>query len=74
MIIVPHEDDEILMTAGIIEKAVTDHKKVTVVMATNGDYEGTDKISGSIRLQETMNGLAVLGLSEENIVFIKRSF
>ena len=70
MIIVPHEDDEILMTAGIIEKAVINNKKVTVVMATNGDYEGTDKISGSIRLQETMNGLAVLGVPEENVIFM----
>lgn len=70
MIIVPHEDDEILMTAGIIEKAVINNKKVTVVMATNGDYEGTDKISGSIRLQETINGLAVLGVPEENVIFM----
>lgn len=70
MVIVPHEDDEVLMTAGIIEQAVKEGKKVTVVMATNGDYEGTDKVSGSVRLRETMNGLGVLGVPEENIIFM----
>lgn len=70
MVIVPHEDDEILMTAGIIEKAVSSGKKVTVVMATNGDYEGYDKISGNVRLRETINGLAVLGVPEENVIFM----
>ena len=70
MVIVPHEDDEILMTAGIIEKAVNGGKRVTVVMATNGDYEGRDKITGSVRLRETMKGLAVLGVPEEHIFFM----
>ena len=70
MVIVPHEDDEILMAAGIIERAVNEGKRVTVVMATNGDYEGKDKISGSVRLRETINGLAVLGVPEENVIFM----
>ncbi len=70
MIIVPHEDDEILMAAGIIDQAVRDKKKVTVVMATNGDYEGTDTVSGAVRLPETIAGLKVLGLTGENIIFM----
>lgn len=70
MIIVPHEDDEILMAAGIIEQAVKDEKRVTVVMATNGDYEGTDLLTGSVRLPETIAGLKVLGVPEENIIFM----
>lgn len=70
MIIVPHEDDEILMTGGIIARAVEEQKKVTVVMATNGDYEGTDRESGSIRLPETLAGLKVLGLSKEHVIFM----
>ena len=70
MIIVPHEDDEILMAAGIIERAVREKKRVTVVMATNGDYEGKDKNSGSVRLWETLEGLRVLGLSEESVIFM----
>ena len=70
MIIVPHEDDEILMTAGIIESAVRSNKRVTVVLATNGDYEGSDQISGSVRLPESLAGLRILGLSEENVIFM----
>ena len=35
MIIVPHEDDEILMTAGIIEKAVVNNKKHNSNLAVN---------------------------------------
>ena len=70
MIIVPHEDDEVLMAAGIIEQAVRDEKKITVVMATNGDYEGTDPLTGSVRLPETIAGLKVLGVPEENIIFM----
>lgn len=70
MIIVPHEDDEILMAAGIIDRAVRDEKRVTVVMATNGDYEGTDTVTGSVRLPETIAGLEVLGLPCENIIFM----
>lgn len=70
MIIVPHEDDEILMTAGIIRRAVKEENQVTVVMATNGDYEGCDKVSGSVRLPETTAGLRVLGLSDENVIFM----
>ena len=38
MVLVPHEDDEILMCAGIMENAVRYGVKLTVVIATNGDY------------------------------------
>lgn len=40
MVIVPHEDDEILLAAGIMEKALAKGIGVHVVMAGNGDYEG----------------------------------
>ncbi|MGN0306918.1 MAG: PIG-L deacetylase family protein [Lachnospiraceae bacterium] len=70
MIIVPHEDDEILMAAGIIEQALFEGKQVTVVVATNGDYEGCDKLTGSVRLSETIEGLKVLGLPEDRIIFM----
>ncbi len=70
MIIVPHEDDEVLMAGGIIARSVGEGKKVTVVMATNGDYEGTDMETGSVRLPETAAGLAVLGVPLENIIFM----
>ena len=37
MVIVPHEDDEILLAAGIMEKALAKGIGVHVVMAGNGD-------------------------------------
>ena len=43
MVIVPHEDDEILLAAGIMEKALAKGIGVHVVMAGNGDYEGHDE-------------------------------
>lgn len=70
MIIVPHEDDELLMAAGIIRQAVIKNQKVTVVMATNGDYGCRDYSVGRARLRETLEGLKVLGLSGENVVFL----
>lgn len=66
MIIVPHQDDEILMSAGLIRECVKDNIPCTVVMATNGDYECKDFSKGYARLRESIEGLGVLGLSEDN--------
>lgn len=70
MILVPHEDDEILMAAGIIHRCVLEHKRVTVVMATNGDYGSQDGKKGRLRLRETLESLSVLGLSEKQVEFL----
>lgn len=70
MIMVPHQDDEVLMCAGIIANAVRNHLNVMVVMVTNGDYGSTDKTIGQLRLEETISGMKVLGLSEEHLVIL----
>lgn len=70
MILVPHQDDEILMCAGMIDSAVRHHVPLTVVMATNGDYGCSDLSVGRARLRETLEGLKVLGVSEEQVVFL----
>lgn len=62
MVIVPHQDDEILMTAGVIREAVKKGMSVTVVMATNGDCGGSDYSVGRARLAESVKGLQMLGL------------
>ncbi len=67
VIVVPHEDDEILMSAGVIRQAVKAGLECTVVMATNGDYECPDYEKGQRRLRESMAGLQVLGLSKEHL-------
>ena len=70
MVIVPHEDDEILLAAGIMEQALEKEIGVHVVMAGNGDYEGHDEATGSVRLPETLAGLQVLGLGERQVTFL----
>ena len=70
MVLVPHEDDEVLMCAGIMEKAVRQGVELTVVMATNGDYGSSDGADGRARLRETLAGLKVLGVPGDRAVFL----
>ncbi len=67
MVIVPHQDDEVLMAAGIIQKAVKKEIPVDIVMATNGDYGCRDFSTGRMRLRESLAGLSVLGVGEERL-------
>lgn len=70
MIFAPHPDDEVLMTSGIIENAVTEGNKIKVVILTNGDYGASNKIYGQIRLSESIDALTFLGLKIEDIIFL----
>lgn len=70
MVIVPHQDDEILMTAGVLYQAVKAGLKVTVVMVTNGDCDCKDYAKGRTRLRETISGCRRLGMKEEQLVFL----
>ena len=70
MVLVPHEDDEILMCAGIMENAVRYGVKLTVVIATNGDYGSKDGAEGRARLRESLEGLKFLGVPEDQVVFL----
>ena len=70
LVVVPHQDDEILIGAGFIDQMLKQKKKVTVAVVTNGDYECTDYSKGRARLKETLAGLKVLGLSAENVLFL----
>ena len=62
MVIVPHQDDEILMAAGIIRHLVNRQRSIDIVMATNGDYGCRDLSVGRARLQETVKGLKLLSV------------
>lgn len=70
LVVVPHQDDEILIGAGLIYQMLRQKKKVTAAIVTNGDYECTDYSKGRARLGETLAGLEVLGLSRKNVVFL----
>ena len=68
MLIVPHEDDEICLFGGLFEEYVNAGSTLRVVFVTNGDAEGGD--SGSVRIREAINAMAVAGIPEENVIFL----
>lgn len=67
MVIVPHQDDEILMTAGVIRHAVKRRIPLDIVMATNGDCGCGDFSVGRTRLEETIRGIALLGVTADRL-------
>ncbi len=67
LVIVPHEDDEALLGAGIIHNAILKGDTVKVAIITNGDCNGVNQDLGVRRLKESIAAMEVLGLSSENI-------
>lgn len=65
MIFSPHEDDETIACAGVIRRCINNGNTTKLVMVTTGDY-GDPKI----RIQKTINSMALLDLSKENIVYL----
>lgn len=70
LVVVPHQDDEILMAAGILHAAAVAGVAAGVVMATNGDYECADFSKGRKRLSECLAGLRTLGLCDSQVTFL----
>ena len=70
MVIVPHQDDEIILCGGVIYQAVSLGLEVVVVIVTNGDCGAKDYSIGKKRIQESVKSLSVLGLKERNVVFM----
>lgn len=66
MVMVPHEDDEVLIAAGVIKSGIQNGDTVKVVLVTNGDYEGL----GETRIQESIDALTYLGVEKDNIYFL----
>ena len=66
MIVVPHEDDEVLGFAGTIQHLIAQGDTVKVVLMTNGDFFSGDM--GPVRIVESMNALAVLGVDSSDII------
>ena len=85
LVIVPHEDDEVLGAGGFIEKSIKNGANVMVIFLTNGGghkfttQEESRKLypkpenyieSGYQRQQEAKKALAILGLPENKIIFM----
>jgi len=69
MVISAHPDDESLMAAGIIRSAINNGDQVNVVIMTNGDGNG-GLTMGFTRMQESVNAMGVLGVNENNVIFL----
>lgn len=41
-----------------------------VAVATNGDFYGAGRTRGLLRQLESVQGLAILGLQEDNVIFL----
>jgi LmbE family N-acetylglucosaminyl deacetylase len=69
MVVVPHEDDEINLAGSTIRNLTNGKSEVTVVFITNGD-KGNKGGIGDTRINEAINSLKVLGVRENNIIFL----
>ena len=85
LVFVPHPDDETAGCCALIKKSLSNGCNVKVVMVTNGDGVGLldilkykiskpspeyfEKIA-YLRQNETKKAMSLLGLSEENIIFL----
>jgi LmbE family N-acetylglucosaminyl deacetylase len=70
LVLAPHPDDEVLMAAGVIRRAVGQGAKVSVCIVTNGDYLCPDQSKGGRRLSESLEALGLLGLGQEDVFFL----
>jgi LmbE family N-acetylglucosaminyl deacetylase len=68
LVVGPHPDDETMIAGGRTRAAVLAGDTVHVVVATNGDNDG--KAAGLVREAESVAAARVLGVPEENVVFL----
>ena len=66
LIIVPHEDDEILVAGNLICHLTLNNVCVYVAFTTNGDW----KTKARIRIREALQSLEILGVNKENVIFL----
>lgn len=66
MIIVPHQDDEVLLAGGIIENYIAADSEVKIVFTTAGDYSGI----GDWRMEEAISVAKYYHIDEGNVYFL----
>lgn len=68
LIIAPHQDDEILGTGGLIQKCIEAGDIITILFATNGDFQGSE--IAQLRYYESCDALSNLGVMEKQIFYL----
>lgn len=66
MVIVPHEDDDLLISGQVLPSMYKNGADVRVVFATNGDK----RVSAYTRQSEACNALEKLGIPREKVIFL----
>lgn len=67
LIIVPHQDDEVLLAGDLIQLLSASGVDVRVLFSTNGDW----KYSPEVRIREAMNSLEILGnIPKDHIILL----
>lgn len=68
VVVAPHPDDETLFASGLMLRAKQQGQRVAVIVMTNGDFDC--HVDGLTREQESVQGLAQLGISERDVYFM----
>ncbi len=68
MVVAPHPDDDLIIAAGVMKRALQRGQSVRIVFATNGDVEGVNY--GLVRQAEAVDGASMLGVPENRLVFL----
>lgn len=66
LIIVPHQDDDINTTGGLIDLFRRNESSVYIIFTTNGDSYGL----GETRLKESLEVADFYGMPRENVIFL----
>lgn len=66
LVLVPHQDDEVCLAGGVIEQYRAAGSRVSLVYATNGDYQGL----AEVRSREALAAAAVMGIGPEDVYYL----
>lgn len=67
LLLVPHQDDEIILCGSFLKGLVDKGHQTFVVYMTNGDY---DVQIGAVRLQEALNVMKLYDIPENHVIFM----
>jgi LmbE family N-acetylglucosaminyl deacetylase len=74
LVVAPHPDDDILTSAGVLNRALRRGQQVHVVYLTNGDLNAIGDLNGAaaglVRQNEAVASQGVLGVGEDSLLFL----